>query len=65
MTEIEIKEKILLKILKFLDNILVKISFLRKYAFRVVFIFSYPEKKNICTDGRDEITLDRFFDVLL
>lgn len=36
--------KILLKILEFVDNILLKILFLRKYAFKVVFIFSLPRK---------------------
>ena len=35
--------KILLKALEFVDNILLKIPFLRKYAFKVVFIFSQPK----------------------
>ena len=36
--------KILLRVLEFTDNILLKVSFLRKYAFKVVFIFSEPKK---------------------
>jgi len=33
-----------LKILEILDKILLKIPFLRKYAFKVVFVFSLPQK---------------------
>lgn len=36
--------KILLKLLEFADKILLKIPFLRKYAFKVVFMFSQPKK---------------------
>lgn len=36
--------KILLKLLEFIDRILLKPSFLRKYAFKVVFVFSNPKK---------------------
>jgi len=36
--------KILLKILEFLDNILFGMPFLKRYAFKVVFIFSSPKK---------------------
>jgi len=36
--------KILLKILESIEKILFKIPFLRKYAFKVVFIFSEPKK---------------------
>jgi len=36
--------KILLKLFEFLDSILLKIPFLRKYSFKVVFIFSRPKQ---------------------
>jgi len=37
--------KFLLKLLEVLDKILLKIPFLRKYAFKVVFVFSEPKKR--------------------
>jgi ubiquinone/menaquinone biosynthesis C-methylase UbiE len=36
--------KILLKILEFIDKILLKLFFLKKYSFKIVFIFSGPKK---------------------
>ena len=36
--------KAFLKLLEFIDGVLFKIPFLRKYAFKVVFIFSEPKK---------------------
>jgi len=36
--------KFLLKLFKTKDKLLLKIPFLRKYAFKVVFIFSQPKK---------------------
>jgi len=36
--------KLLLKLLEFIDKILLKVPFLRKYAFKVVFVFSQPKK---------------------
>lgn len=36
--------KILLKSLEFVDKLLLEISFFRKYAFKVVFMFSQPKK---------------------
>lgn len=39
--------KILLKILEFTDNILLKAPFLRKYAFKTVFVFSCPKKPDM------------------
>lgn len=36
--------KALLKLFEFIDKILLKMSFLRKYAFKVVFVFSGPKK---------------------
>jgi len=38
--------KTLLRMLEFLDNILLGLPFLRKYAFKVVFIFSEPKKND-------------------
>jgi len=37
--------KSLLKFLEFIDKILLKLPFLRKYAFKVVFIFSKPKEQ--------------------
>ena len=39
--------KFLLKIFETLDRILLKIPFLRKYAFKIVFIFSQPNKQYV------------------
>ena len=36
--------KLLLKLLEFIDKILLGIPFLRKYAFKIVFVFSEPKK---------------------
>ena len=36
--------RFLLKIFETIDNILLKISFLKKYAFKIVFVFSKPKK---------------------
>ncbi|MDD2696910.1 MAG: hypothetical protein PHE52_02000, partial [Candidatus Pacebacteria bacterium] len=36
--------KLLLKLLEFIDKILLRLPFLRKYAFKVVFVFSQPNK---------------------
>ncbi|TSC75488.1 MAG: type 11 methyltransferase [Parcubacteria group bacterium Gr01-1014_30] len=38
--------KLLLKILELTDRILLELPFLRKYSFKVVFIFSEPKKSN-------------------
>jgi len=36
--------KLLLKLLEFIDKILLRLPLLRKYAFKVVFVFSQPKK---------------------
>ena len=36
--------KTLLKLLEFIDKILLKLPFLKKYAFKIVFVFSEPKK---------------------
>ncbi|MBC7073988.1 class I SAM-dependent methyltransferase [Candidatus Parcubacteria bacterium] len=36
--------KILLRVLNFLDNLVLKFPFFQKYAFKVVFVFSQPKK---------------------
>lgn len=36
--------RFLLKIFETIDNVLLKISFLKKYAFKIVFVFSKPKK---------------------
>jgi ubiquinone/menaquinone biosynthesis C-methylase UbiE len=36
--------KLLLKLLEYIDKLLLRVPFLRKYAFKVVFIFSGPKK---------------------
>lgn len=38
--------KAFLKLLEFIDKILLRLTFLRKYAFKVVFVFSGPNKKS-------------------
>ena len=39
--------KFLLKPFETLDRILLKIPFFRKYAFKIVFVFSQPNKKHV------------------
>ncbi len=40
--------KALLKFFEFIDKILLKLRFLRKYAFKVVFVFSNPVRNLLC-----------------